>query len=72
MQNFYENKKWEKIKKMYTRNRKIQQNPPPADWDMCHKNGETLYRCPAYIKLKGTNEIRRCTICKKKVNGKNI
>ena len=51
---------------MYPRNRNLLDNPPPADWDICHKNGETLYRCPAFIKYKGTGEVRRCTICKKK------
>lgn len=41
-------------------------NPPPPDWDICHRNGETLWRCPAYRILSGTGEIQRCTVCKKK------
>lgn len=51
---------------MYTRKRKYQNDPVPADWDICHIKGETLYRCPEFIIISGTGEIRRCSICKKK------
>ena len=38
---------------------------PPADWDICYINGKAMWRCPAY-QLFMNNELRRCTICKRK------